>query len=111
MANDIKHYGVKGMRWGVRKDKGGSGESRVKAAGDKIKGVLKQTITEIKSQPNFKRDMAIGAVGVSLWIGAAVADKAISRAEAKQTAAIINQFAPKGGVNAMPSLEQLMRDY
>lgn len=48
MSNDLKHYGVKGMRWGVRKDR----VSRARAQ-------AKQDKKDEKQKPNVEREIHV----------------------------------------------------
>lgn len=57
MNNELKHYGVPGMKWGVRKDRS-SGSS--KTTGNKTKRITKEKIKE-KTKKQCKKAVRKGA--------------------------------------------------
>jgi hypothetical protein len=80
--DELKHYGVLGMRWGVRNDKGGSGGARgrisragssaksiSKSAGSFIKGALGKTYSSMMTAKPMEfnnKSEAVAVVGLTL---------------------------------------------
>jgi hypothetical protein len=103
----IQHYGVKGMRWGVRRDRPSGGR---RSLGQRAKGYLKRKKAEreefkkkILSDPKFrnkiiKRDAAISAV--STFLVSAVAGKALG-APTSTTLAISGKAASLAGLTSV----------
>ena len=50
--NDVKHYGTKGMRWGVRKDKSSSG---VKKASELTDAQLQSAVKRLRLEQEYSK--------------------------------------------------------
>lgn len=67
MKNELKHYGVKGMKWGIRKKRTRVSREKIKASIDKGAAVTKQFLKD--NGPTLAKSSAIlafSAVGLPI---------------------------------------------
>lgn len=55
MPNDIKHYGIKGMRWGIRKDRVAKGRASPPKASTLSDDELKDAVNRMNMEKNYNR--------------------------------------------------------
>lgn len=109
---ELRHWGVRGMRWGVRKDaKPASADAarsltvRDNVKRDKIKTVsnadLAAAINRMQLEQNFKRLAVNEKSGVARWISSTLMEigkREVQTVLAKKTAALVARKLATGGV-------------